>query len=57
MTKLALVLAAYQQKHDVEGVSLAKEIGIHESTLSRVKQGKMPDADGLSKIVAWLVKK
>lgn len=55
MTKLALVLSAYQQKHDVDGRDLAKEIGIHQSTLTRLKQGRMPDASGMSKIVAWLV--
>ena len=54
MTHLAQALTAYQQKHDVEGKKLAREIGIHESSLTRIKQGKMPDADGLVKIIVWL---
>lgn len=56
MTHLGQALSAYQQKYDVEGKALAKEIGINESTLTRVKQGKMPDAEGLAKIVLWMVK-
>lgn len=56
MTHLAKMLTAYQQKHDVEGKVLAREIGIHELSLTRIKQGKMPDADGLAKIISWLVK-
>lgn len=56
MTHLGRAIAAYQQKFDVEGKSLAQEIGIHESTLCRIKNGKMPDADGLAKIIAWLVR-
>jgi len=54
MTRLGLVLTAYQQKHDVEGKTLAREIGIPESTLTRIKQGKTTDAIGLAKIVMWL---
>jgi DNA-binding Xre family transcriptional regulator len=50
---LAKMIAAYQQKHDVEAKDMAKEIGISESSLCRIRQGKKPDADGLWKIVAW----
>lgn len=56
MTHLGAALLAYQQKNDVEGKKLAREIGIAESTLSRVKGGAMPDAEGFAKIIAWLVK-
>lgn len=56
MTNLARSLAAYQQKYDVQGNDLAKKIGITESTLCRIKQGTMPDAEGLAKIVMWLIK-
>ena len=56
MTNLAAALSAYQQKHDVQGKDLAKAIGIHQSTLTRLKQGKMPDADGLTKIMIWLTR-
>jgi DNA-binding Xre family transcriptional regulator len=54
MTHLAQMLIAYQQKHDLEGKNLAREIGIQESSLTRIKQGKMPDAAGVVKIIAWL---
>lgn len=54
MTRLGLVLAAYQQKHDVENRKMARQIGISESTLSRIKGGTMPDAFGVAKIVLWL---
>lgn len=56
MTHLGASLAAYQQKFDVENKAMAREIGIAESTLTRIKQGKMPDADGLAKIIAWFVR-
>lgn len=56
MTRLGKALAAYQQKFDVENKAMAREIGLSESTLTRVKQGKMPDAEGLAKIIMWLVK-
>lgn len=56
MTNLGLALLAYQQKNDVRNDVMAKEIGITASTLSRIKQGKMPDADGLAKIILWMTK-
>ncbi len=54
MSHLGQALAAYQQKYDVEGKKLAKEIGIAESTLTRIKGGTMPDAAGFAKIILWL---
>lgn len=54
MTNLGFVLAAFQQKHDVENRRMAKEIGISASTLSRIKGGTMPDAAGLAKIMLWM---
>ena len=54
MTRLGLALAAYQQKHDIENRTMAKEIGIPASSLSRIKGGTMPDALGLVKIILWL---
>jgi len=56
MAPLGMMLTAYQQKYDVDARGLAKRIGISESTLCRVKQGKMPDAEGLALIIAWMVK-
>lgn len=54
MNRLGLVLAAYQQKHDVENRQMAQEIGIPASSLSRIKGGTMPDALGMAKIMLWL---
>lgn len=54
MTNLALALAAYQQKHDIENREMAKQIGISPATLSRIKGGTMPDAAGFAKIISWL---
>lgn len=54
--KLGDMLAAYQQKFDVESKGLARRIGISESTLCRIKQGKAPDAEGLTKIMLWMMK-
>lgn len=56
MTNLGLALAAYQQKHDLENRAMAKQIGVNASTLSRLKQGTLPDAEGLAKIVLWMTK-
>ncbi len=55
MTRLGQMLSAYQQKFDVQGKAMAREIGIEESTLTRIKQGKMPDAYGLARIINWLM--
>ncbi len=54
MTNLGKALAAYQQKFDVEGRALATRLGIAESTLTRIKQGRMPDAKAFARIVEWL---
>ena len=56
MTNLGLIILAFQQKHDVRNDVMAKQIGIGASTLSRVKQGTLPDAEGLAKIILWMVK-
>ena len=53
---LGKLLTAYQQKYDVQSKALAKEIGISESSLCRIKQGTMPDAASLAKIMVWLTK-
>jgi len=54
-TNLGAALTAYMQKTDISGKELARRIGIGESTLTRIRQGLMPDADGLLKIMLWLV--
>lgn len=42
---------------EIRGMSLrdvAREIGISSSTLTRLRQGKHLDSDGLASLVAWL---
>ena len=56
MTNLAKLLAAFQKIYDLSGKDLAKQIGIAESTITRLRKGKMPDADGFAKIIAWMTK-
>jgi hypothetical protein len=56
VTRLGLALTAYQQKYDVANGHMAKDIGISESMLSRIKGGTMPDGSNLAKIVLWLSK-
>ena len=56
MPPLAMMLCSYQQKYDVESKALAKTIGISESSLCRIKQGKLPDAEGLSRIITWMIR-
>jgi DNA-binding Xre family transcriptional regulator len=56
MANLAKMLSAYQGKYDIAGKDLAREIGVAASTLTRIKQGKMPDADGLARIILWMTK-
>lgn len=56
MTKLGIMLKAYCQKFDVTQESVAREIGLSASTMSRiVNEGKLPDADGIVKIMAWAI--
>jgi hypothetical protein len=55
MTRIAQMLTAYGQKHDRTDISVAREIGLNKSTFCRIKQGKMPDADNLSKIISWMI--
>jgi DNA-binding Xre family transcriptional regulator len=56
MTNLGNMITAFQQKHDVENREMARQIDIGASTLSRLKQGTLPDADGLAKIILWMTR-
>lgn len=56
MTRLSQFISAYQQKYDVENRAMAHEIGISQSTLSRIKKGAMPDAYGLALLIVWLTR-
>lgn len=54
MTNLGLALSSMQMMRNIQNRKMAKEIGISESTLSKIKKGKMPDVDGFVKIMKWL---
>ena len=56
MTRLGQMITAYEQKHDVQSKQVAKEIGIGQSTLTRIKQGAATDAGNLVKIITWMMK-
>jgi len=52
----ALHLALYTRMY-TEGLAyrdVAEQTGISASTLTRIKHGKRPDADGLVSLLAWL---
>lgn len=54
-TKLGMMLTSYGQKYDRTDANVADEIGIGRSTFCRIKQGKLPDAENLAKIISWMV--
>lgn len=47
-------LDAARQARGISWRSMAKEIGVSPSLLSRLGNGLKPDADGFATIVAWL---
>lgn len=51
---LYLALDAVRTERDLSWRSLAREIGVSPSLLSRIGNGLKPDADGFATIVAWL---
>ena len=46
--------AARQEMGNPSWRSLAKEIGVSPSLLSRIANGQKPDADGFATLVSWL---
>lgn len=54
-TTLGMMLTSYGQKYDRTDATVADEIGIGRSTFCRIKQGKLPDAENLAKIISWMV--
>jgi hypothetical protein len=54
MTNLGKLLLSYQLQFEVDAKVIAKEIGIIESLLTRIKQGHMPDAKNFARIIVWL---
>lgn len=57
MIRLSQMLTAYEQKFDLSAKSVAASIGVCESTYSRMKSGKLPDAHNLSKLMVWITSK
>lgn len=55
-THLALAITAYQQKYDVDGKELAAALGVHASTITRLRQGFMPDTPTLLKLMGWMLR-
>ena len=53
-SNLSRMLDLYFRVYEIEQNKLAREIGVSESTLSRTRSGKMPDAAGFSKLMLWL---
>jgi len=53
-TLLYSALDAVRKERGVSWRSLAREIGVSPSLLSRLGNGLKPDADGFATIVAWL---
>jgi transcriptional regulator with XRE-family HTH domain len=51
---LYATLDAVRKERGLSWRSLAKEIGVSPSLLSRLGNGLKPDADGFATIVAWL---
>lgn len=52
----ALHLAPYARMHaeKLTARQLAEQVGVSPSTLTRIKQGQRPDADGLVTLLVWL---
>lgn len=52
----ALHLALYARMHreKLSARQVAEQTGVSASTLTRIKQGQRPDADGLVTLLVWL---
>jgi transcriptional regulator with XRE-family HTH domain len=50
----AALNAAREERGNLSWRSLAKEIGVSPSLLSRIANGQKPDADGFATLVSWL---
>lgn len=52
----ALHLAIYARMHaeKLTARQVAERVGVSASTLTRIKQGQRPDADGLVSLLVWL---
>lgn len=52
--KLAGVVDAVRQREGLTQRGLARELGTSPSTVTRLLQGRRPDADALTTILVWL---
>lgn len=52
--KLAVAVDTVLRYRGISARAAAAEIGVSPSTLTRLKQGQKPDADGLVSLLAWL---
>lgn len=56
--QIGKLLKFYRQKYDISLRKLAEDIGISESTLSRIENGKfLPDLRTFQKIFNWMLGK
>lgn len=53
--KLGLCLKCYRNKYDVDIYTLARDLEISVSTLSRLENGKSVDLFSFQKIFNWLL--
>lgn len=51
---LAVSVQAVARHRGMTMKAVAQETGLSESTLTRLAQGRNPDADGLVSLLAWL---
>jgi len=54
MTNMARMFALYLNVYEIDQAKLAAQIGICPSTLTRIKSGKMPDAEGYARVMLWM---
>jgi transcriptional regulator with XRE-family HTH domain len=54
IAKLALAVETVLTHRGLSSRKGAAEIGLSPSTLTRIKHGQKPDADGLIALLAWL---
>ncbi|WP_346536966.1 helix-turn-helix transcriptional regulator [Micromonospora sp. DPT] len=51
---LYVAIDRQRRKRRMQWREAAREAGVSPSTLTRIGQGKRPDADGLVRLLAWL---
>jgi len=54
--KIGIVIHKWRVASEIEQKTLAREIGISESTLCRIEKGKGCDARALAAMISWLIR-